>query len=93
MMILKELWTNKIPDDETKSSYKYILDLKERLEETCEIANQQLKKASGKAIHQENKSSDERGEKGSCSSSYLIEQTFDAMERSVYNCAENWADG
>ena len=45
MMILKELWTKEIPDEETKSSYQYILDLKGRLEETCEIANIQLEKA------------------------------------------------
>ena len=45
MMILKELWTKEISDEDTKSTYQYILDLRERLEETCEIAQEQLKKA------------------------------------------------
>jgi hypothetical protein len=45
IMILIELWTKEIPDEDTKSTYQYILDLRERLEETCEIAQQQLKKA------------------------------------------------
>ena len=45
MMILKELWTKEIPDEETKSTYQYILDLREKLEETVEIAQQQLQKA------------------------------------------------
>jgi transposase InsO family protein len=45
MMILKELWTKEIPDEEVKTTYKYILDLRERLEETCKIARQHLEKA------------------------------------------------
>ncbi|XP_061180784.1 uncharacterized protein LOC133189428 [Saccostrea echinata] len=45
MMILKELWTKDIPDKEVKTTYQYILDLKEKLEETCKIAHQQLEKA------------------------------------------------
>lgn len=30
--LLKELWTKDIPDEQTKSTYQYILELKERLE-------------------------------------------------------------
>jgi hypothetical protein len=45
IMILKEIWTKEIPDEDTNSTYQYILDLQERLEETCKIAQQQLKKA------------------------------------------------
>ena len=95
MVILKELWTKEIQDEETKSTYmyQYILDLKERLEETCNIANQQLEKARKHYTKKtRNRQMKERG-KGSCSSSYLFEQTIDAMERSVYNNAENGADG
>ncbi|XP_069108942.1 uncharacterized protein [Argopecten irradians] len=45
MMILRELWTKEVPDPETKTTYQYVLDLKEKLEETCELAHKQLKSA------------------------------------------------
>ena len=46
MAILKELWTKDIHDQEVKSTYQYILDLRERLESTWELAQENLKKAS-----------------------------------------------
>ena len=46
MAILKELWTNDIKDPEIKSTYQYVFDLRDRLESTCELAHQNLEKAS-----------------------------------------------
>nr|XP_034316843.1 uncharacterized protein LOC117686229 isoform X2 [Crassostrea gigas] len=46
MTILKELWTKEIPDEDVKTTYQYVLDLRTRLEETCDIARQNLEKAS-----------------------------------------------
>ncbi|XP_062590636.1 uncharacterized protein LOC134252230 [Saccostrea cucullata] len=46
MTILKELWTKEIPDQQVKSTYLYILDLRERLESTWELAQENLKRAS-----------------------------------------------
>ncbi|XP_069140237.1 uncharacterized protein [Argopecten irradians] len=48
MMILKELWTKDMPDDDVKSTYQYVVDLRERLEETCQLAKEHLEKAKGK---------------------------------------------
>ncbi|XP_033729482.1 uncharacterized protein LOC117318627 [Pecten maximus] len=45
MMILKELLTKEIPDDEIKTTYQYVIDLKEKMEETCQIAMEHLKDA------------------------------------------------
>ena len=45
MVILKELWIKDIHDQEVKSTYQYILDLRERLESTLELAQDNLKKA------------------------------------------------
>ena len=45
MQILKELWTKEFVSDEVKSTYQYVLDLKERLQETCELAHQNLKES------------------------------------------------
>ncbi|KAJ8029627.1 hypothetical protein HOLleu_29069 [Holothuria leucospilota] len=44
MGILRELWTRQIDVPETKLAYQYVLDLKERLEETCKIAQKELAK-------------------------------------------------
>ena len=38
MNILKDLWTAEIDSDETKTTYQYIVDLRERLENTCKLA-------------------------------------------------------
>ena len=46
--ILKELWTGEVQDQDVKTTYEYVLDLRERLEKTCEIANRELEKASAR---------------------------------------------
>ncbi|XP_054762005.2 uncharacterized protein LOC129268475 [Lytechinus pictus] len=44
--ILKELWTGEAETAETKSTYHYILDLRNRIDETCRNAHTQLQKSS-----------------------------------------------
>lgn len=46
LMILKELWSGEIEDEEVKSTYEYVVDLKERLEETCKLAHDELSRCS-----------------------------------------------
>lgn len=41
--ILKELWTNDVPDPETKTTYQYLFDLKGKLGKTCQMAHENLK--------------------------------------------------
>ena len=53
--ILKELWTKDVPDTETKSTYQYVIDLKEKLEETCKLARSQLEKARARQRKQYNR--------------------------------------
>lgn len=60
MAILKELWTKEISDPEVKSTYQYVMDLRERLESTCELARQNLVSASKKHAKQYNKSAKDR---------------------------------
>nr|XP_022327762.1 uncharacterized protein LOC111127056 [Crassostrea virginica] len=45
MTVLREMWTKELRDPEVKSTYQYVIDLKERLEETCELAKQSLQKS------------------------------------------------
>ncbi|PIK41188.1 hypothetical protein BSL78_21960 [Apostichopus japonicus] len=45
MRILKELWTGESEVSETKTVYQYVLDLQERLEQTCQLAREELKKS------------------------------------------------
>ncbi|XP_070545582.1 uncharacterized protein [Ptychodera flava] len=45
MAILSELWTKEIETPEVKSTYQYVLDLRERLEETCKLAQTELAKS------------------------------------------------
>ena len=46
LSILREIWTNEDTESETKTLYQYVLDLKERLETTCKLAHEELRKSS-----------------------------------------------
>ena len=45
MSILRELWTGEVTNDETITTYQYVMELRERMEETCRFAHEELKKA------------------------------------------------
>ena len=60
MTILKELWTKTDIEPEVKSTYQYVLDLKQRLEETCELAHQELFSAQSKQHKYFNKKAKDR---------------------------------
>lgn len=48
MTILRELWTNEESEPEVKNTYQYIIDLKDRLMSTCEMAKKELIKSSSR---------------------------------------------
>ncbi|XP_038059124.1 uncharacterized protein LOC119730344 [Patiria miniata] len=61
MAILKELWTGKVESDtEVKTTYQYVIDLKERLENTCNLAQKELMKSQRKNKMYYNRKSRER---------------------------------
>ena len=45
MQILKDLWTDENDTTETRNTYQYILELKEKLEKTCKLARESLHEA------------------------------------------------
>ena len=48
MSILRELWTKEEPCDEVRTTYQYVLDLRNRLEDTCQLVKESLSKSSDK---------------------------------------------
>jgi len=38
MTLLKRIWTGEEEDSEVKIAYQYVVELRERIEETCELA-------------------------------------------------------
>ena len=48
MAILRELWTDEVEDHEVRSTYDYMINLRKRLEHTCELAMKNLQKVQGK---------------------------------------------
>lgn len=42
LQVLRELWEDSDPDPEVKTTYTYVLDLSQRLQQTCELARQEL---------------------------------------------------
>jgi len=45
MSIFRELMTGERMEPEVKTTYEYVVDLKERLNETCELAHRELQKS------------------------------------------------
>ena len=45
MQILYELWAKDSTPDEVKTTYEYVLDLRNKLEETCRLAQEELQKS------------------------------------------------
>ncbi len=45
MQILRELWTGDIVNQKIKTTYQYVLDLREKLESTCQMARDELVKS------------------------------------------------
>ena len=46
MAILRELWSGEVNDEQVLSTYQYLIELKERLEQTCQLARDNLKRSS-----------------------------------------------
>ena len=44
MAILRELWSDELNDEQVLSMYQYVIELKERLEQTCKLARESLEK-------------------------------------------------
>jgi len=44
MTLLKRIWTDEDEDPEVKTWYQYVVDLRDRVEETCKMAKEQLAK-------------------------------------------------
>ena len=49
--LLIELWTDEREDEEVRSTYDYVINLRKRLEHTCELAMKNLQKVQGKQWH------------------------------------------
>jgi len=49
MAILREVWSKDIPEEEKQSTYQYVFDLRNRLEETCKLEEESLKQSQVKA--------------------------------------------
>ena len=44
MAILRELWSGEAPDEQVLSMYQYVNELWDRLEQTCKLAHENVKK-------------------------------------------------
>jgi len=45
MSIFRELLTNESVEPDVKTTYEYVVDLKDRLQNTCELAQKELLKS------------------------------------------------
>ena len=49
MAILRELWSGEAPDEQVLSTYQYVIELRDRLEQTCKLAHENFKEGANKA--------------------------------------------
>ena len=47
MSRLRDIWADEDINEQTKTMYQYVLELRERLESTCKLAHDELRKAQG----------------------------------------------
>ena len=47
MSMLRDIWADEDINEQTKTTYQYVLELRERLESTCKLAHDELRKAQG----------------------------------------------
>ena len=66
MQVLRELWTKDIEDPQVRTIYQYVLDLRERLESTVSLAQQNLQNMSKKYKKYYNRKSRRRHLKVGC---------------------------
>jgi hypothetical protein len=59
--ILKQLWTKDVEVPDVKHSYQYVTELKERLEESLKLAQQELEKSQGRYKRQYDRRAKPRG--------------------------------
>jgi hypothetical protein len=55
LAVLKDLWTGHDDDPETKTTYQYVLDLRNRIEQTCEFAQKEIVKTHLRNVRNFNK--------------------------------------
>ena len=48
LALIKTIWEEADADEEVKTTYEYVVDLRERLEQTCKLAQDELKQASAR---------------------------------------------
>jgi len=60
MNIFKVLMTNGIVQPEVKTTYEYVLDLKKRLNDTCDLAQRELHKAQARQAKYYNRNTKDR---------------------------------
>ena len=46
MAILRELWSGEVNDEQVLSTYQYVIELRECLEQTCQLARDNLERSS-----------------------------------------------
>ena len=60
MGILRDLWINGVEQGEVHNTYTYVVELRNKLEETCELAQEHLQKSSQKQKHHYDKKAKDR---------------------------------
>ncbi len=60
MAILKELWTEEFDESEVKTSYQYVIDLREKLEQTLKLVHDELKKSQARYQRYYNRNAKDR---------------------------------
>ena len=65
LALLKDMWTGETREEQTQSTYEYVFDLQNRLRDTCQLAQENLRKASRQQkLYYDKKSRDRKIEVG-----------------------------
>ena len=92
LQVLKQIWTDEQLETDVRTTAEYIIDLKERIEDACKIAQQNLEKASTRHAKYFDKKAKKRNRvrgwiKSAHTSSTEAQQTPTHFERTLH-CGE-----
>ena len=86
MMLLKRIWTDEDEDPEVKTLYQYVVDLRDRVEETYKMAKEELAKVQVRNQKYYNKRTRNRKLQVGDSVLQRAEQVNLGLERAIQSC-------
>ena len=83
MAILRELWSKEVPEKEVKTTYQYVVDLRNKMEETCALARDALVESQKAAKKHFDRKAKMRSLEPGCKVLVLLPTAHNKLQKSI----------